>query len=217
MNLNSVAVGTLPHPCSQRPAAIELFDCRPGWQFVRKWFKRVSPDRERLLENRWLRPFAHRLTHPEIWHFNRRNVARGIALGLFVGFILPIGQIVVAALLAATARGNLLVAAFATLVTNPLTFPPIYFAAYRTGSFLLSHPPGGASETLNPDGHTAMTMLDSLTSSSLPILLGLLLFAVASSALGFIAVHLAWRVTLWRSWRQRGQRGTSNAAANGER
>lgn len=184
---------------------------------MRKWFKQVSPNRESLLENRWLRPIAHRLTHPEIWHFNRRNVARGVALGLFVGFLLPIGQIVVAALLAATARGNLLVAAVATLVTNPLTFPPIYFAAYRTGSLLLGDPPRGAAEALAPDGYAATTMLDMVTSASLPTLLGLLLFASASSALGFGAVHLTWRVSLWRRWRHRARQGRDSAPGTGRR
>lgn len=183
---------------------------------MRKWFQQVSPDRERLLQNRWLRPISHRLTHPEIWHFNRRNVARGVALGLFVGFMLPIGQIVVAALLAATARGNLLVAAAATLVTNPLTFPPIYVAAYRTGSLLLSDPTRKMPETMGQDNYATMTMLDMLTSASLPTLLGLVLFAVTSSALGFWAIHLAWRVSLWRRWRHRSHRGRSRSPGNSD-
>jgi uncharacterized protein (DUF2062 family) len=177
---------------------------------VKRWFKQISPDRESLLANRWIRPVAHRLTHPEIWHFNRRNVARGVALGLFVGFILPIGQIIVAALFAATARGNLLVAAVATLVTNPFTFPPIYYAAFRTGSFLLNPvlDEGNAPSRVNE--HQAGTMLEMLTSASLPTLFGLLLFATISAAAGFGAVHVAWRLSLRRQWRRRGQSGTGS-------
>ena len=172
---------------------------------MRNWFKRISPDREALLANRWLRPVAHRLAHPEIWHFNRRNVARGVALGLFVGFLVPLGQIVIAALLAASARGNLLVAALATLVTNPLTFPPIYYAAWRTGSFLLSpwrDATGAESVTTGPvaDG----SMLAMLGSASVPTIAGLILFASVSALLGFALVHLAWRLSLWRQWRRRG-------------
>ncbi len=175
---------------------------------MRKWFKQISPDRESLLGNRWLRPVAHRLTHPEIWHFNRRNVARGVALGLFVGFILPIGQIIVAALLAATARGNLLVAVAATLVTNPFTFPPIYYAAFRTGSFLLNPVVDEVSAATHVDERYAGTMLEMLTNASLPTLFGLLLFATLSAAVGFGAVHVAWRLSLHRQWRPRGRFGT---------
>lgn len=177
---------------------------------MRKWFKQISPDRESLLGNRWLRPVAHRLTHPEIWHFNRRNVARGVALGLFVGFILPIGQIVVAALLAASARGNLLVAAMATLITNPFTFPPIYYAAFRTGSFLLNPVLAEGSAASHVDERQAGTMLEMLTSASLPTLFGLLLFATLSAAAGFGAVHVAWRLSLRRQWRRRGHPGSGS-------
>ena len=180
---------------------------------MRKWFKQISPDRESLLGNRWLRPVAHRLTHPEIWHFNRRNVARGVALGLFVGFILPIGQIVVAALLAASARGNLLVAAMATLITNPFTFPPIYYAAFRTGSFLLN-PLVAEGSTAEPvDERQAGSMLEMLTSASLPTMFGLLLFATLSAAAGFGAVHVAWRLSLRRQWRRRGHLGSGSDGA----
>lgn len=171
--------------------------------FVRKWFKRISPDREVLLANRWLRPVAHRLSHPQIWHFNRRNVARGVALGLFVGLILPIGQIVVAALLAAAARGNLLVAAVSTLVTNPFTFPPIYYAAYRTGSVLLGTSSGNSgAEPVNSSIQTT-AMLDMLTSASLPTIAGLLVFGVCAAIAGFILVHVGWRLSLHWQWRKR--------------
>lgn len=169
---------------------------------MRKWFKRISPDREVFLANRWLRPVAHRLSHPEIWHFNRRNVARGVALGLFVGFILPIGQIMVAALLAASARGNLLVASTATLVTNPLTFPPIYYAAYRAGSFLQGNLTGSA-EPGSAAAHASPAGLDAFTSASFPTILGLLLFATISATVGFALVHVAWRLSLRRQWRKR--------------
>ena len=170
---------------------------------MRKWFKRITPEREDLLANRWLRPLAHRLTHPVIWHFNRRNVARGVALGLFVGFILPVGQIFVAALLAASARGNLLVAAASTLITNPLTFPPIYYAAYRTGSFLLGASAASDSPPRAPDSASPVAMFDMVTNASLPTVLGLLLFGITSATLGFGAVHLAWRISLRRQWRRR--------------
>lgn len=104
---------------------------------MRNWFLKYAPDRDALLRNRWLAPVASRLAPDAIWQFNRRSIARGLALGLFAGFLLPVGQIVLAALLATSARANVLIASAATLVTNPLTFPPIYYAAYRTGNYLI--------------------------------------------------------------------------------
>ncbi len=183
---------------------------------MRKWFKRISPDREVLLANRWLRPVAHRLSCPEIWHFNRRNVARGVALGLFVGFVLPIGQILAAALLAASARGNLLVASAATLVTNPFTFPPIYFAAYRTGSFLLGTQAGLAGATSETDIVRTATMVDMVTSASFPTFVGLLVFAITSAVGGFALAHLGWRLSLRRQRRRRLQRSSVHQSRSGK-
>lgn len=177
---------------------------------MRNWFKRITPDRDALLASRWLRPVAHRLAHPDIWHFNRRNVARGVALGLFVGFLVPIGQIVIAALLAASARGNLLVASIATLVTNPVTFPPIYYAAWRTGTFLLAPFQNEATAGTMARPGVDTSMLEMLTSASLPTIAGLVLFASVAAVLGFGAVHLAWRVSLQRQWRRRTQGSAGN-------
>ncbi len=169
---------------------------------MRKWFKRVSPDREKLLAVRWMRPIAHRLTEPTIWHFNRHSVARGVALGLFVSFLLPVAQIVLAALFAGLARGNLLVAAAATLVSNPLTFPAIYYAAYRLGGFLLG---GTAFAAPAIEGASTASLI---AGASLPTALGLAIFAVLSAALGYALLQLSWRLVLVRQWRRRSWGGS---------
>lgn len=173
---------------------------------MRKWFKRVSPDRDTLLAVRWMRPIAHRLGDPTIWHFNRHSVARGVALGLFVSFLLPVGQIILAALFATVARGNLLVAAAATLFSNPITFPAIYYAAYRTGGYLL----GGT--VLAPHAMPESASMTTLISgASVPTLLGLLLFATISAVLGYALVQLSWRIFLVRQWRRRHPDATVHA------
>lgn len=170
---------------------------------MRKWFQRVSPDRDKLLAIRWMRPIAHRLTEPTIWHFNRHAVARGVALGLAVSFVLPVGQIVLAALLAGLVRGNVLVAAAATLPSNPLTFPAIYYGAYKLGAWLLGAPPGGASSP------TGQSMRELIVGASGPVTLGLVLFALTSAVVGYWLVHGVWRLFLIRQWRRRPWRRAS--------
>jgi uncharacterized protein len=169
---------------------------------LKAWIASRMPTRESLLANRWIRPFAHRLTHPSLWHFNRPGVARGIALGLFCGFLVPLGQIFLAAFFALTVRANLVVAAAATLVTNPLTFPAIYWGAYSLGQKLLS-----ASGMLAFTPDSADTMLIQavawLLSVSAPTALGLLLFAGGSAALGYLGAHFGWRLWIQRRWARR--------------
>ncbi len=166
-----------------------------------RWIASKLPDRERLLANRWLRPFAHRLSNPSLWHLNRRSAARGLALGLFAGLILPLGQIVVAALLALSARANVLVAAGATLVTNPLTFPPIYFLAYRLGCSLT-----GAGRVHSVGSPPRPLMSTWLFDIAAPTAAGLLLLAFVASGLGYALVHVGWRWRVGRRWQQRQRR-----------
>lgn len=159
--------------------------------------RRILPRREQLLASRWLRPVAHRLEHPSLWHFNRRSIARGVALGLFAGFLLPLGQIVIAALLSLSIRANVMIAAGATLVTNPLTFPPIYVAAYRVGHGILGE---GSSATHPITWQSAAFWMRAVAA---PTALGLLLFALVAAISAYIGVMLAWRWRVGLRWRRR--------------
>ena len=151
-------------------------------------------DRESILNSRWLKPVAHRFRHPSLWHLNRRSVPRAVAIGLFIGLLIPLGQFVAAALLALPLRANVPLSAAATLVTNPLTFPPIYFAAYKLGA-LISRP------WVDIDAQAATGLLADLLNVSGQTALGLLVLAVVASA--FAIAALFWRIRLVRRWRRR--------------
>lgn len=97
---------------------------------------------------------------------------------------------------AASARASLLVTAMATLITNPLASPPIYYAAFRTGSFLPAPMLDERNVASSGQGHKPGTMLETLTSASLPTLPGLLQFTALPTAVGFGAILLAWRLPL---------------------
>jgi uncharacterized protein (DUF2062 family) len=163
------------------------------------------PTREQLEANRFLRPFAHWLGNPLIWRFHRKGVARGIALGLFLGFLLPFGlQTPLAVALAVGVRANLPIAVLGTTVTNPFTFPFVYFVAYKTGSALLHlrADDGALMAAPAPDGMIAR--LSGWFSSTVgPTYLGLALFALASAALGYLLVNGLWRLSVSGRWRRR--------------
>ena len=116
------------------------------WGYIRKY-----TDREWLAQNRVLKPIAHRFLSPELWRFTRRNVPRGVALGLFAGFVIPVGQIFLALVLAFTVRANVPIASGVTLVTNPLTFPFWIWAANRVGHKVLSFAPDTGEAILQND------------------------------------------------------------------
>ena len=60
-----------------------------------------------------------------------------MAIGVFFAFVIPLAQAPAAGVTALFLRSNLPVALASTLVSNPLTYAPIYYAAYRVGNALL--------------------------------------------------------------------------------
>lgn len=100
-------------------------------------FKQWLPDPETVRSNRWLRWMGPLLNRPRLWHFSRKGIAMGLALGIFFGLLIPVAQIPFAAVTAVLLRANLPVAMASTLVTNPVTFGPVYYGAYRLGKRVL--------------------------------------------------------------------------------
>ncbi|MBS3996730.1 MAG: DUF2062 domain-containing protein [Hydrogenophaga sp.] len=99
--------------------------------------KQLLPSRESLHNNRWLKWMGPVLHHPRLWHFSRKGIALGMALGIFFGLLIPVAQIPFSASVAVLLRANLPMAVASTLVTNPVTFGPVYYGAYRLGEFVL--------------------------------------------------------------------------------
>lgn len=95
------------------------------------------PKPEAVQNNRWLRWMGPVLNHPRLWHFSRKGIALGLALGIFFGLLIPVAQIPFAAGLAVVLRANVPMAVASTLVTNPITFGPVYYGAYRLGKVVL--------------------------------------------------------------------------------
>lgn len=94
------------------------------------------PKREDIHNSRYLCWLNKHLHYEEIWAFNRHTIAKGFVAGFLIAFIpLPI-QFIMACLFAVLLRGNLPIAVFTTLLTNPFTFAPIYYAIFRLGEWV---------------------------------------------------------------------------------
>jgi uncharacterized protein len=169
-----------------------------------RWLTRHIPTRDTVHEYRLLRPFAPHLKHPSLWRMTRRSVPRGVAVGLFVAVIIPFMHTLIAALVAIPTRANVAVAAICTLVVNPLTIPPMYYAAYRIGSWELHHD----SPLLNQAAAERFSselgrLLFWLHHASGPIALGILTIAVVLATFGYLVASLVWGFWSRSQWRQR--------------
>jgi uncharacterized protein len=168
---------------------------------AKKFITKFLPNREKLEKNRFLRLLGPALFHPNLWHINRRSIAVGLAIGVFMGLIIPIAQIPFAAVIAIFMRANLPIAVASTLVTNPFTFAPIYFLAYKIGAFFLGgHDPSITRESIALEMQTENVgagmegWIDKIADLGGPLMLGLGIMATSGAILAYLAVRLIWRL-----------------------
>ncbi|MBT9525297.1 MAG: DUF2062 domain-containing protein [Rhizobacter sp.] len=175
-------------------------------------FRKFLPSPDTIQRNRWLRWLGPSLQHPRVWHFSRRGLALGMALGIFFGLLLPIAQIPLSAAAAVVLRANLPAAVASTLVTNPLTFGPVYYVAWRVGGAILgeaSHegqlPPQPQEVAPAPaDESWYEGWLRRVLGVGKPLVLGLSVLAVTLSVATYFLVSWLWMASVY--WRRRRHR-----------
>jgi uncharacterized protein (DUF2062 family) len=176
----------------------------------RKLFRKYLAQRDVLLARPWLAPFRRWLSHPSLWHFNRRSVAGAVAIGLFAGLIPGPFQMLGALLLAVPLRRNIPVALAVTLYTNPLTIVPLYLLAYAYGRLLLRGRWEADVVPFEWDWGNFLGSVEGLWHWMLtlgkPLGIGLVALALTLALLGYFAVDLAWRGYVAAAWRQRARR-----------
>lgn len=202
---------------------------KTGW---RRWV----PDPKDIINHPWLQWLGPRLTHPRLWHINRRGIAMAAAIGLFFGLLIPALQIPLAAMAAVLLRANIPVAVCSTLITNPLTFAPIYFFAYQLGGLILGDPalPALPPEPPKSTELSDLTKLDipdpglfawlagwsdSVLDAGKPLVVGLVTLAIVAGMSAYIITSWTWRVrTAWirrrRTKRFRQMRAEARASPN---
>ncbi|STZ75924.1 DUF2062 domain-containing protein [Bergeriella denitrificans] len=173
-------------------------------RFKRTTLRDKLPDREQIFASRWTRPFAPLFDKPYFWTLNRRQAAVSVAVGMFCGLMPGPTQMLSALIVAYFLRTNLPVAAFTTLYTNPLTYMPLYYAAYKIGSWLLGIE--AADKLAFPDWSDAQFFSELgawLMGAGKPLLVGVPVLGAVLAAAGYFAVLFGWRLRTRHHWRQR--------------
>lgn len=175
---------------------------------LKKWLKRHFSSKKILKEDAHLSCIKKWTQGNDLWHLNRRAVAKGVAIGLLVAFIpLPL-QMLTAAVLSILIRANIPIAIALTWITNPITFVPINYFIYRVGKWILNEPIGSFAMTDfdwsgTPWPEMGSKFLHWLGNMSTAFLIGLPIVAVSISILGYFLTHIIWRISTNYRWRQR--------------
>ena len=166
---------------------------------------RYLPTPAQLRENRLLKPVAHLLHNPELWHLNRRSAAGAVFIGLFSAFIPIPTQMVLAAVLALLFRCNLPISVALVWITNPITIPPMFYFAYRLGAWLLDMQISVGAIDLSIGW-----IWDNLGTIGYPLLFGSFVCAWVSGVTGFVVTRVVWRLHVIKRWRLRRERRKLN-------
>lgn len=160
--------------------------------------KRYLPNRDELKQHKHLQMFGRLIHDPNLWHLNRRSAAGAFAVGLFAAFIPLPAQMAFAAAGAIAARVNLPISVALVWLTNPLTMPPLFYAAYTIGNWVLATPPQPVEFEMSADW-----LLSELSVVWEPFLIGNLILAAACSLAGYLLIRGLWRLHLIRHWYRR--------------
>ncbi|MDA0829684.1 MAG: DUF2062 domain-containing protein [Proteobacteria bacterium] len=175
-----------------------------GWRTKLKSF---LPSAETIRNNKWVGWIGPALYHPRLWQLNRKGVATGVAIGIFFGFLVPLLQIPFAAIFAVWFRGHLVAAVISTMITNPLTFAPIYLLANEIGQFVFAllepDTPNIITDAAYQAGDLVVGWLDKFMSVGKNVAVGLLLLAVFGAISAYMLVLGVWRVVVNIEWYRR--------------
>lgn len=170
----------------------------------RRFFHKLGRRREALSKRWFLRPFRALLNDPALWSSHRRSVLRALALGVFVGCLpLPFHMAIVA-VIAVFLRVNLVVGVLATWISNPVTITPLFFAAYRLGTWLLGIPVEPFSVELSLEW-----LVGGLANVWKPLLTGSLVIGTIAAATVYLVMDAVWRISLIYRFRRRRGRNRS--------
>ena len=160
--------------------------------------RKLIPSRNKLREFSALRPVAHLLNHPELWHLNRRGVSGAAFVGLFSAFIPVPSQMLLAAIIAIYVRVNLPISVALVWITNPITIPPMIYGSYRVGAWVLGIDVAELQVELSLDW-----VLANFVAIGKPLFVGSVICGLVAGSIGFTASHFLWRNRVMRQWRKR--------------
>jgi hypothetical protein len=177
---------------------------------MRRWLKRVTPDRQ-ALEKIWcLKHIAALFPDRCCWTFNRSGVTRAFALGLFIAFIpptpLPV-HLAVCAMLGVYFRLNLPVLVSTVFISNPFTWLPQVAGSIWVGAKLMGL---DLMPLVHAIGHG--NPWKEVSELWPPLLLGALVLGLIAAATGYLLAQGVWRARVIYHLRRRRARSSSRSA-----
>jgi uncharacterized protein len=160
--------------------------------------RRFLPKPQTIKEHKVLQMFGTLLHDPNLWHLNRRSAAGAFGIGLFFAFWPVPFQMWLSAACAIPLRVNLPLSVATVWITNPLTMPPIFYAAYLVGTVILGAPAEKFAFELSWSW-----VVQSVETIGPAFLVGCGVCSVVFGIAGYLGMNYLWRWSVIQAWEKR--------------
>ena len=171
---------------------------------MKKYIFSKIPKADYIKSHKHLQFLGDHLEIANLWHFNRKSVAGGVAIGLFCAWVPIPFQMVLAAILAIIFSVNMPIPIALVWITNPVTMPVFFYFAYWFGAKILNTPLKDIEFQLS-----FAWLAEIFGQIWQPFLLGCLIIGVSSSLVGYFLVKWIWHFQIIKRWKQRKKRDQS--------
>jgi len=148
---------------------------------IRKIFKKKQSGRSKI------DTFLEKYNLPKgYFSINRRTVTRGVAIGLFWGFIpMPMQMLAVMAT-TPLLRFNVPIAISMVWLSNPFTMPPMYYMEYLTGNLILGQ------EGIQGIKLTMEWFKENIGDIFIPLYVGTSFYSIVVTGIVYLVLNKLW-------------------------
>lgn len=167
---------------------------------IRKVFKKKSSGSNKI------DAFLEKYNLPRAYlAVNRRMITRGVAVGLFWGFIpMPMQML---AVMATTPffRFNVPIAISMVWLSNPITMPPMYYMEYLTGNFILGR------EGLDDIELTMSWFTEHFDDILVPLYVGTAFYSIVVTGIIYVVLNRLWVTSVHSEKKERKEKREKKA------
>jgi hypothetical protein len=180
---------------------------------AKKIFRKLASASEALKNSGVLGPLGDRIHDANLWHLNRHSVSRAFFAALFTSITLMVFpcHMITSAFVAVWIRANLPISISLVWLINPITIPPLAYAALKIGLWVM---PGTRAthvrKLMHFDWEGSASLGDKITTFWhlfervwQPFMLGSLTLGLAIGVTSYLLVQLFWRWHVIRTWNAR--------------
>ena len=161
---------------------------RPWWRAPFRYLLRVRPRQRHLHGSLIHRILGARIFENALWVPTRETLAKGVAIGTFIGLLPLIGlQIIASVVICYFLRANIAAAVLATFLSNPFTAAGLLWMQVMLGHWLA--PAFAAVDATHYTGTAKY-----LATYGKPLLVGSLASATAGAIVAYPLTHWLWSI-----------------------